>query len=96
MALESISLGFFLVAFFGVFSNFCFLLRYSSGELKKHTIVYCIFGIIVVPLNVFIASKYHGIGAAIFFSVSSSVLLLLGQVITFTSTFIQELILFLK
>ncbi|WP_338583838.1 lipopolysaccharide biosynthesis protein [Erwinia aphidicola] len=64
----------FLGGIFGVFSNFCFLLRYSSGELKKHTIVYCIFGIIVVPLNVFIASKYHGIGAAIFFSVSSSVL----------------------
>ncbi|OFC60780.1 lipopolysaccharide biosynthesis protein [Candidatus Erwinia dacicola] len=64
----------FLGGVFGVFSNFCFLLRYSSGELKKHTIVYCLFGLIVVPLNVYIASKYHGIGAAIFFFISSLVL----------------------
>ena len=64
----------FLGGVFGVFSNFCFLLRYSSGELKKHTIVYCIFGLIVVPLNVLIASRYHGIGSAVFFSVSSLLL----------------------
>ena len=64
----------FLGAVFGVLSNFCFLLRYSSGDLKNHTLVYLVFSLIVVPLNVFIASTWQGAGTALFFAGSAGVL----------------------
>lgn len=66
----------FLGGVFGVFSNFCFLLRYSNGSLKNHTLVYFIFSLIVVPLNIVIARQYLGVGTSLFFTVSSGILFL--------------------
>lgn len=67
----------FIGGVFAIYSNFIFLLLYSFGELKKHTLVYAIYSIFVVPLNVYIASKYLGEGTSVFFAVSSTLLFIL-------------------
>lgn len=62
---------------FSVFSNFCFLILYSVGQLKKHTVVYFIFCLIVIPLNILIAINYLGIGVVYFYAISTGLLFIL-------------------
>ncbi|MCZ4673871.1 oligosaccharide flippase family protein [Citrobacter sedlakii] len=64
----------FIGGVFAAYSNFIFLLLYSFGNLKKHTLVYTIFSLIVIPANIYIAKTYFGEGTSIFFAVSSIIL----------------------
>ncbi|MEJ4044811.1 lipopolysaccharide biosynthesis protein [Erwinia sp. SLM-02] len=81
----------FLGGVFGVFSNFCFLLRYSSGDLRNHTLVYLLFSVFVVPANIYIANKYHGVGTSIFFCISSATLFFSWSVYNFNKYFVSGL-----
>ncbi|TGC26129.1 oligosaccharide flippase family protein [Escherichia sp. E1130] len=81
----------FIGGVFSIYSNFVFLLLYSFGELKKHTIVYALFSIIVIPVNIFVAKKYFGEGTSIFFGVSSAFLFLLWGGYNFAKFFIKGL-----
>lgn len=64
----------FIGSVFAVFSNFIFLLLYSMGILKQHTIVYAIFSAIVIPLNIIVAKEYLGEGSSILFFTTSLLL----------------------
>lgn len=64
----------FIGSSFYILSNFCFLLRYSFGDLKLHTIIYAIFGAIIIPSNIYIGINYLGVGAASLYALSSIVL----------------------
>lgn len=64
----------FLGGVFAVFSNLIFLLLYSLGDLKKHTIVYFIFSIFLIPLNIVVAQKYLGTGSSVLYMFSSAFL----------------------
>lgn len=67
----------FLGGVFSIYSNLIFLLLYSHGELKKHTIVYVIFSMIIIPLNIFIAKNFHGDGTSIFYAMNAILLFLI-------------------
>lgn len=54
-----------------VFSNHCFLLLYSHGKLRNHTIFYTCFSFVVIFLNILIANEYKGVGASMFFFANS-------------------------
>ncbi len=53
-----------LGTFFVSMSEFSFMLLYSTGKLKVHTIFYSIVSLLLIPLNVFVASEYLGDGSA--------------------------------
>jgi O-antigen/teichoic acid export membrane protein len=67
----------FMGSIFAVFSNIIFLILYSIGDLKKHTIIYGAYSIIIVPLNIYIAKNFLGEGASILFFISSMLLFVL-------------------
>lgn len=64
----------FLGGVFSIYSNLIFLLLYSHGQLKKHTIVYVIFSAIIIPLNIYIAKNFHGDGTSIFYAANAILL----------------------
>jgi O-antigen/teichoic acid export membrane protein len=53
-----------LGVYFVSLSEFCFIILYSSGELSSHTKFYSLASMIIIPLNIFIASHYQGVGSA--------------------------------
>lgn len=61
----------FMGGVFAVYSNFIFLILYSIGRLKLHTIVYAVFSIIIVPVNFYMAKYYLGEGTSRFYLVNS-------------------------
>lgn len=67
----------FIGGVFAIYSNFIFLLLYSFGQLKKHTIVYAVFSVFVIPMNVYIAKNYLGEGTSMFFAFTSIFLFLI-------------------
>ncbi|MCL1112992.1 O10 family O-antigen flippase [Shewanella basaltis] len=73
--------------FFGstfiVLSNFVFLLKYSTGDLKSHTLVYITFSFIVIPLNIYISSKFFGQGMAYLYLVSNSLFYIIWSTFVF-------------
>ncbi|QUG75137.1 O10 family O-antigen flippase [Erwinia sp. E602] len=74
---------------FAVLSNLCFLLRYSSGQLKNHTLIYLLFSVLVVPLNVIVARVWQGEGTSLFFAASSGLLFLLWAGYNFHRYFVS-------
>ncbi|EPK7359262.1 oligosaccharide flippase family protein [Kluyvera ascorbata] len=66
----------FIGGVFSFYSNFVFLLLYSVGRLKYHTIVYSLFSIIIVPLNIYFAKTYLGEGTSLFYLINTIVLFL--------------------
>ena len=67
----------FMGGVFAVYSNFIFLILYSLGKLKLHTIVYAFFSIVIVPLNFYMAKYYLGEGTSRFYLVNSIFLFLI-------------------
>lgn len=59
----------FIGGLFLSLSEFSFIIQYSHGKLKTHTIFYIFISLIVIPVNVFIAERYLGVGASISFMV---------------------------
>lgn len=70
-----------------VFSNFAFLLRYSHGDLRSHTIVFSIFSVIIIFLNIFVAKEYQGVGSSIFYFVNTVFLFITWSLFTFCTYF---------
>jgi O-antigen/teichoic acid export membrane protein len=66
----------FIGSTFTVLSNFCFLFRYSVGNLGIHTKVYAIYSVLVIPLNIIIATHYFANGMAVFYAITSALLFL--------------------
>ncbi|MFU0854337.1 O10 family O-antigen flippase, partial [Kluyvera cryocrescens] len=66
----------FIGGVFSFYSNFVFLLLYSVGRLKYHTIVYSLFSIIIVPLNIYFAKTFLGEGTFLFYLINTIVLFL--------------------
>lgn len=64
----------FIGSTFAVLSNFSFLLRYSFGELRIHTVVYALYALVVIPLNIYFGWEYKGEGVALFFAANSFLL----------------------
>lgn len=54
-----------------IFSNITFLLLYSFGKLKIHTAVYFLFSLVIIPMNIYIASKFKGEGVSLIYAFSS-------------------------
>jgi O-antigen/teichoic acid export membrane protein len=50
-------------------SEFSFMILYSTGNLKAHTIFYSIVSLFIIPLNVVISSKYLGEGSSQLFMI---------------------------
>ncbi|WP_312188624.1 oligosaccharide flippase family protein [Leclercia sp.] len=61
----------FMGGVFAVYSNFVFLVLYSIGKLKLHTIVYATFSIVIVPMNFYFAKFYLGEGTSRFYLLNS-------------------------
>ena len=59
-----------------VMMNFIFILLYSYGQLKMHTIVYFIFCLFIIPTQIYIASNYLGEGSSKFYLMQSLLLFL--------------------
>lgn len=70
-----------------VFSNLCYLLLYSHGKLRGHTLFYAVFSFIVIFLNIYIANKYLGTGTSIFYFINSIFLLVTWCLYNFISYF---------
>ena len=51
-------------SFFVSMSEFSFMILYSTGRLKAHTIFYSFVSFFVVPLNIYVASNYLGQGSS--------------------------------
>ncbi len=77
----------FLGGVFSIYSNLIFLLLYSQGQLKKHTVVYVIFSTIIIPSNIFIAKNFHGDGTSFFYAVNAILLFILWGGYNLTETF---------
>ncbi|WP_076542418.1 lipopolysaccharide biosynthesis protein [Shewanella sp. UCD-KL21] len=77
----------FIGSVFTVFSNFCFLLLYSHGNLKWHTIFYSVFSIVIIILNVLVAKHYGADGSVRFYFSSSLFLLLFWSYLNFYKYF---------
>lgn len=56
--------------------NFVFILLYSYGQLKSHTLVYFLFCLFVIPSQIYIASNYLGEGSSMFYLIQSLLLFL--------------------
>ncbi|MED8755053.1 O10 family O-antigen flippase, partial [Escherichia marmotae] len=76
---------------FSIYSNFVFLLLYSFGELRRHTVVYALFSLFVIPTNILLAKQYSGQGTSIFFGISSMFLFLLWGGYNFAKFFVKGL-----
>lgn len=59
----------FCGALFSALSEFCFLLLYSHGNIKNHTIFYTVISFIIIPLNIYVAATYLGSGSAILYMI---------------------------
>lgn len=81
----------FIGGTFAIYSNFIFLLLYSFGDLKKHTIVYIVFSLIVIPMNIVIAKNYFGEGTSIFLAINSALLFLVWGGYNFKKSFTNGL-----
>lgn len=67
----------FFGGLFAALSEFCFILLYSHGKLKNHTYFYFIASLIIVPLNIYIASHYFGQGSAVLFMIFNLLMFLI-------------------
>lgn len=81
----------FIGGVFSIYSNFVFLLLYSFGELRRHTVVYALFSLFVIPTNILLAKQYSGQGTSIFFGISSMFLFLLWGGYNFAKFFVKGL-----
>jgi O-antigen/teichoic acid export membrane protein len=54
-----------------VMMNFIFILLYSYGQLKTHTLVYFVFCLFLIPAQIFVASNYLGEGSSKFYLIQS-------------------------
>ncbi|HCZ9269148.1 TPA: lipopolysaccharide biosynthesis protein [Vibrio diabolicus] len=72
---------------FTVLSNFCFLFRYSTGQLGMHTKVYAAYSFLVIPSNVIIATLYLANGMAVFYAVTSTTLFFIWSGYNFVKYF---------
>ncbi|WP_351009489.1 oligosaccharide flippase family protein [Shewanella sp. S1-58-MNA-CIBAN-0166] len=70
-----------------VLSNFCFLLLFSHGRLKWHTIFYTFFSIIVIVFNIYIAKEYKANGIVVFYFFSCLFLFLFWANLNFFKYF---------
>lgn len=53
-----------IATFFASISEFSFMLLYSTGNLKAHTIFYSVVSAFIIPINIYIASEYLGEGSS--------------------------------
>ncbi|MEZ9923953.1 hypothetical protein BCV02_01455 [Vibrio breoganii] len=63
-------------SFFVALSEFSFIILYAKGDLTAHTKFYSLASMIIIPLNIYVASKYLGEGSAkLFMLVNASIFL---------------------
>lgn len=62
--------------FFVAMSEFSFMILYSTGNLKEHTIFYSLVSLFIIPLNIFVASNFLGEGSSKLFMCINLVLFL--------------------
>jgi O-antigen/teichoic acid export membrane protein len=56
-----------IATFFAALSEFAFMILYSTGNLKAHTVFYSLVSVVIIPLNIYIAATYLGDGSSKFF-----------------------------
>ena len=49
----------------GIWMNLVFLIQFAFGDLVKHTKVYFYYSLFLVPITIFIASNFGGLGASL-------------------------------
>ena len=48
----------------GLMLNMVFLIQFAFGDISRHTQVYLVYSCILVPITIFVASKYGGLGTS--------------------------------
>ncbi|MCF7504176.1 MULTISPECIES: MATE family efflux transporter [Vibrio] len=51
-------------SYFVALSEISFILLYASGDLKSHTRFYTLASMVIIPLNIYIASEFLGLGSS--------------------------------